>query len=177
MKKLVTIAVTVAVVITLFGAYYHVRAQAGARPYGSIKSQASTAPPAVLTSHTLITSYIDQGTPDTSLGSGFTAMDGPVTINCSNVAGCTVEAVSAAEVGANSGASNQWAICNQLDGSFSGICTFQATLPTNGTYLTGTLNNSMSMAVGTHTVQSFAYTTGGGAILAQYSNTYHLYKP
>ena len=175
--KRIMMAFALVVVVSMFGAYRHVRAQSAARPYGIVIPTGNPSPPAALTSHTLITTYLDQGAPDTSLGSGFTAIDGPVTINCSNAAGCTVEVINTAEVGGNSASSNQWAICNQLDGSYTGICTYQATLPTNATYLTGTFNNTMSLSAGTHTVQSFAFTSSGGATLAQYSNAYHLYRP
>ena len=37
MKKLVTIVFTVAMVIALFGAYHHVRAQGNERPYGPVQ--------------------------------------------------------------------------------------------------------------------------------------------
>jgi hypothetical protein len=174
MKKLVTIVFTVAVVIAFFGAYHHVRAAGNERPYSPLKGAPSA--PVVLTSHTLLTTYIDQGQPDVEVGSGFVAIDNPVTIHCQSVSGCTIGAESWAEVGGLTTA-DEWAICTEVDGEFAGICTFQGSLPTSGAFVTGSINNAVGVAVGTHTVQAFVYNTASGAELAQYNNTYHLYRP
>ena len=92
MKKLIMIAVTVAVVIALFGAHHHVQAQAHERLSSPFKGPAG--PPIVLTSHTLITTYIDQGDANVTLSSGFTGIDNPVTFNCQSASGCTIGAES-----------------------------------------------------------------------------------
>ena len=175
MKRLVTIAVAVAVVVALFGAYHHVRAQENARPSSPFRG--AVPPAVVLASHSLITTYIDQGSASVTLPAGFTAIDSPVTINCSNVAGCTIGAESWAELGGQTTANNRWAICTQVDGSIVGFCPYLGTLPTDSSYVTGSLNNAVGVSVGTHTVQALAYNSAGGAFLAQYNNTYHVYRP
>jgi len=176
MKKLVTIAVTVAVVVTLFGAYHHVKAQESGRSYSPFKGPGVPAP-VVLASHTLLTTYIDQGSDDVSLGSGFTAIDNPVKINCQSAAGCTINAQTWAEVGAQTSSGNTWGICTQVDGVYSGICVYVGELPTDGSYQTSSLGNAIAVTPGTHTVQAFVFVSTAGAFLAQYSNTYHLYRP
>jgi hypothetical protein len=175
MKKLVTTAVAVAVVVALFGAYHHVRAQANERPGSPLKGPGSVSPPIVLTSHALLKTYIDQAAPGVTVGSGFTAIDSPVTIKCA-VAACTIGAENWVEVGDQFNSGDKWGVCTQVDGAFPGICTFQGYVPADGTFVTGSLNNAVVVSLGTHTVQAFVY-TDSGARLAQYNNTYHVYKP
>jgi hypothetical protein len=176
MKKLVTIAVAVAVVIPMLGAHY-LQAQSNGRPSAPFKGANSPLAPVVLTNHALSRTFFDQAAPDVSVGSGFAAIDSPVTITCGNTAGCTIEAESWADPGSNIVAGNEWGICTALDGVTGvGICTFQGTLPSDNTFVTGSLNNSFRITKGTHTVQAMIY-TDSGVFLAQYHNTYHLYVP
>lgn len=177
MKKLVTIAVTVAVVITLFGAHHHVRAQGYERLGSPLTGSRSVSPPVVLTSHSLLTTYIDQGDADVTLAAGFTAIDSPVTINCQSVGGCTIGAESSTQVGDQTSSGNQWAICTQVDGAFAGNCPYVGELPTDGTFQNLFLSNAVAVASGTHTVQAFVYVTSAGPLLLRYNNTYHLYRP
>jgi hypothetical protein len=177
MKKLVTIAVTIAVFITVFGAYHHVKAQSSERPGSPLTGNRPASPPVVLANHTLLATYIDQGDRDVTLAAGFTAIDSPVTINCQSTAGCTIGAESWTQVGDQSSSGNQWAICTEVDGSIAGICPFIGELPTDGTYQTLSLNNAIAVSVGTHTVQAFVYVIDAGPLLLRYNNTYHLYRP
>jgi hypothetical protein len=175
MRKLVTIAVAVAVVIVLLGAYHHLRAHVNesvGSPIKGLRVAAMTAIPA----HCLSRTYIDQAMSDVTVGSGFQPIDPPVTIVCRSAAGCTIGAESWAEVGGETLTGNQWGICTQLDGSIQGICTYQGYVPSDSSFVTGSFNNALPVAKGTHTVQAMLYTTSG-AFLAQYNNTYHVYKP
>jgi hypothetical protein len=176
MKKLVTIVFTVTMVIALFGAYHHVRAQGNERPYGPFK-RAGISAPVVLKSHTLVTTYIDQGAADITLGSGFTGIDSPVTINCQSVGGCTIGAESSTEVGGQSATGVEWGICTYVDGANAGNCTYQGPVPSNDSYVTGFFNNAVAISAGTHTVQAVVFSSASGVFLAQYNNTYHLYRP
>jgi hypothetical protein len=161
MKKLVTIVVAVVVVIVLFGAHHRVRAQANdERPDSPFKGIRSA--PIVLTSHALLKTYIDQAAPSVGVGGGGTPIDSPVTIKCTST--CTIAAEMWTEVGGQSIVGNRYGICDQVDGVFSGICTYQGYIPSDGTYVTGSLNNAVSVSAGTHTVQAFVF-TDAGAIL------------
>jgi hypothetical protein len=175
MKKLIMIAVTVAVVIALFGAHHHVQAQAHERLSSPFKGPAG--PPIVLTSHTLITTYIDQGDANVTLSSGFTGIDNPVTFNCQSASGCTIGAESSTEVGGQTASGVDWGICTYVDGSLQGNCVFEGPVPNNGTYVNGSFNNVVGVSVGTHTVQAAAYSSAAGVVLGQYNNTYRLYRP
>jgi hypothetical protein len=176
MKKLVTFAVSVAVVIALFGTYHHVRAQANERPSSPFQGSRSVSPLVALTSHALLKTYIDQSTSGPAAGAGFTALDSPVTIKCA-VASCTIGVESWAEVGGNFTSGNRWGLCTEVDGVFAGICTFDGLLPADGSYVAGSLNNAVAISLGTHTVQAVVYTDAGGAVVGQDNNTYQLYKP
>jgi hypothetical protein len=175
MKKQITIAVTVAVVVALFGAYYHVRAQSNERPNSPLPWTGRVGPPVVLASHSLITTYLDQGSAFIS-GSGFQPVDAAVTVNCQSAAGCTIVAEHWLQFGGASTATNRYAICTQVDGTFQGICPFQGYVPTDGSFVTGSIADVVAVSVGTHTVQEFAFTDATTTI-SEFSNTYHLYRP
>lgn len=177
MKKLVMVAVVVAVSIALFGTYHHVRAEANGRPGGPIKLPGIAPPPVTLTNHALSGTYIDQAMSDVTVGSSFQPIDSAVTITCSNTAGCTIGSESVVEVGGQTATGNRWGICSSLDGTIgAGICTYQGYIPSDGSFVTGAFNNAVAITKGTHTIQTYLY-TDAGAFLAQYSNTYHRYKP
>ena len=176
MRKLITICVAVAVAIALFGVHYHVRA-AGQYVVGRpIQGQSlPNLPPSQI--HRLVRTYADIGAPSASDGSGFTAIDSPVKIYCGNAAGCTIVVTSFAEPGNQTSSGDRWGICTNLDGSNgAGICTFQGALPSDGSFVSGSFTNVLTVAHGTHTVQAELYLSSG-AILAQYSNTYSQYAP
>lgn len=176
MRKLITMCVAVALAIALFGVYYHVRAE-GQYVVGSpIQGQRlPNLPPSQ--NHRLVKTYADIGQPGASDGSGFTAIDSPVTINCTNAKGCTIVVTSFAEPGGQSNSGDAWGICTSLDGTIgAGICTYQGVVPSDGSYISGSFTNVLSVAKGTHTVQAEVYLSIG-ATLAQYSNTYSLYVP
>jgi hypothetical protein len=176
MRKLITICVAVAVAIALLGVHYHVRA-AGQYVVGRpIQGQRlPNLPPSQI--HKLVRTYADIGAPSASDGSGFTAIDSPVNINCGNAAGCTIVVTSFAEPGGQTSSGDAWGICTNLDGTNgAGICTFQGVVPSDGSYISGSFTNVLPVAKGPHTVQAIVYLTIG-ATLAQYSNTYSVYLP
>src|SRR5580692_6368721 len=81
MRKLIPICIAVALAIALLGTHYHVRAEERYVVGSPILGQRlPNLPPAV--NHKLTHSYVDVGAPSASDGSGFTAIDSPVTINC-----------------------------------------------------------------------------------------------
>jgi hypothetical protein len=176
MRKLITICVAVAVAIALFGVHYHVRAAGQyvvARPIQG--QRLPNLPPSQI--HKLVRTYADIGAPSAGYGSGFTAIDSPVKINCGNVAGCTIVVTSFANSGGQSSSGNNWGICTNVDGVIgAGICTYQGTLPSDGSYVSGSFTNVLSVAQGRHTVQAELFLTSG-ATLEEYSNTYSVYLP
>jgi hypothetical protein len=176
MRKLIPICIAVALAIALLGTHYHVRAEERYVVGSPILGQRlPNLPPAV--NHKLTHTYVDVGAPGASDGSGFTAIDSPVTINCGNTAGCTIVVTSFAEPGGQTSSGNAWGICTNLDGSNgAGICTYQGVLPSDGSYVSGSFTNVLTVTHGSHTVQAELYLTSG-AILAQYSNTYSQYAP
>jgi hypothetical protein len=176
MRKLIPICIAVALAIALLGTHYHVRAEEQHVVGSPILGQRlPNLPPAV--NHKLTHTYVDIGAPDASDASGFTAIDSPVTINCGSTAGCTIVVTSFAEPGGQSSSGNAWGICTSLDGTVgAGICTYQGVLPTDGSFVSGSFTNVLSVAHGTHTVQAELF-LDSGAQLAQYSNTYSQYAP
>jgi hypothetical protein len=177
MKKLVTIAVTIALGIALLGARYHARAEAGnARPNSPVKWSGPIPPPISLANHTLTGTYIDEGDLVSVVGSGFQPVDTPVTITCGNSAGCTIGAEHWLQVGGQSATGNRWAICTEVDGTVQFLCPFQGYVPSDGSYATGSFNLAVAVTQGTHTVQEVLY-TDDGAEIGDYNNTYHRYKP
>ena len=176
MRRLITICVAVTIAIALFGVLHHVRASEQSlvgRPIQGLR------PPALPPNqkHTLVKTYVDVDAPGASDGSGFTAIDSPVTVNCGNTAGCTIVVTSFAEPGGQSTSGDAWGICTNLDGTIgAGICTYQGVVPSDGSFVSGSFTNVLSVAKGKHTVQAEIYLISG-AILAQYSNTYNVYVP
>jgi len=176
MRKLIPICIAVALAIALFGTLYHVRAEEQHVVGSPILGQKPpNLPPAQ--NHKLTHTFVDIGAPDASDGAGFTAIDSPVTINCGNSAGCTIVVTSFAEPGGQTTSGNAWGICTNLDGTNgAGICTYQGVLPSDGSYVSGSFTNVLTVAHGSHTVQAELYLSAG-ALLAQYSNTYSQYAP
>jgi hypothetical protein len=176
MRKLIPICIAMALALALFGARYHVRAEGRYVAGSPIPGQKLPNLPSV-ENHKLTHTFVDIGAPGASDGSGFTAIDSPVKINCGDTAGCTIVVTSFAEPGGQSSSGNLWGICTSLDGkNGAGICTFQGVVPSDGTYVSGSFTNVLTVAKGTHTVQAELYLTDG-ALLAQYSNTYSQYAP
>src|SRR5271170_3854039 len=144
MKKLMTIAFAVAVVIALVGAYRHVQAEASKSPNNiPVKMTGSVFPAVVLPAHTLLAAYIDQGDFDAEVGSGFTAIDGPVTINCQSASGCTIGSEHWIQVGGNSASGNLWALCTAVDGNIQ-TCPYQGYVASDGSYEMGSFTQSVS---------------------------------
>jgi hypothetical protein len=176
MRKLIPICITVALAVALLGTRYHVRAEEQHVVGSPILGQRlPNVPPAV--NHKLTHTFVDIGAPGASDSAGFTAIDSPVTISCGNTAGCTIVVTSFAEPGGQSSSGNAWGICTNLDGTIgAGICTFQGVLPSDGSFVSGSFTNVLSVAKGTHTVQAELF-LDATATLAQYSNTYSQYAP
>jgi hypothetical protein len=173
MKKLLAIAATVAIAITLLGASHHVRAQGSARPFGPPGAYFPVSTPAVLTSHTLITSYFDYGD-DGTTGSGYQAVDGAFNTNCTSTSGCTIELESWVDAGNSAGP--LIGICLFVDGSQAPDCPYIGPLPSNGSYITTSGSQTVAVGPGTHTLQTLVYTTAT-ATIAFYHNNYRLYRP
>ena len=176
MRKLIPICIAVALAMAVLGTHYRVRADeqhvAGSPILGQ---KPPNLPPTQ--NHKLTHTYVDVGAPGASDGVGFTPIDSPVTITCGNTAGCTIVVTSFAEPGGQTSSGDSWGICTNLDGTIgAGICTFQGVLPSDGSYVSGSFTNVLTVTHGTHTVQAELYLTSG-ALLAQYSNTYSQYIP
>jgi hypothetical protein len=177
MKKLIMIALSVVVVVALFGAHHRVLVQANESSNAPVNRPSGHAPaPVALAAHTLLTSYINQGDLAAAVSSGFQPVDTPVTINCTSAAGCTIGAEHWLQVGGQSTAGNLWAICTEVDGGIQFLCPYQGYIATDGTYVTGSFNLAVAVSPGTHTVQEIVF-TAAGATVGDYHNTYVVYRP
>jgi hypothetical protein len=89
----------------------------------------------------------------------------------------TIGAESSTEVGENSVSGVEWGICTYVDGSIQGNCVFEGPVPNNDTFVNCFFSNAVSVGEGTHTIQAAVYSSAAGVVLAQYNNTYRLYRP
>jgi len=126
----------------------------------------------------LFETWISEGNDLVSVGSGFQAIDNPITINCPASNSCTFAAEQNLQVdGSVSG--NRWAICTQVDGNFMSepLCPFLGLVSSDGTFIAGSFVQTMhGLSPGTHTVQSFVYTDAGGS-RSIYAIVYRVYGP
>jgi hypothetical protein len=185
MNRLLKVALLMALVIGLFGAYRYVsaqeeHAQRGGAPKVNVLVPA--VPAIAATNHALNRTYITSGNyASTVFPAGSTAIDSPQTIQCPGTTGtCTIEAVMSVETGLTTtlGSPNNFALGAAVDGSFlDGAQYYVANTPNDGSFVTGTRSTSGSGFLhGFHTVQTFIF-SNNGAPVQQYNITYHVYKP
>jgi hypothetical protein len=89
---------------------------------------------------------------------------------------CTLEIEQTVQVGAVSYAANWWAPVVNVDGSPLAYSPFVGQVPTDDSYVLATVNQSISLKPGTHTVQSFVYSYYG-LYLEDYHINYRVYTP
>jgi hypothetical protein len=132
-----------------------------------------THPPAHF--RTLYSSAFESSNNLNAVAGGFVALDGVVPINC-RFAACTIEIDEHVQMG-QSGASNRWAICAQVDGSFltTPSCPYLGYLNSDGSYLADSFAQYASVTHGAHTAQVFTYTDAAAA-QSIYEITYRVYK-
>ena len=137
-------------------------------------------PAAVSVKHTMLNSVIDYGQGGNLLGPVHNIID-TSNIVCPSTAtkGCTVAFESMVQVGANTATTkNPWAICHQVDRSFAKpTCPVQGYLPSDGSYVTGTSLQNLTVCVGTHTVSTDVWLGSSGASLGVWQSNYVTYKP
>jgi hypothetical protein len=154
------------------------------------ESQAQTVSPIAITDaqesaavsvkHTALNSVIDHGEGGGTLGPVHTPID-ITTIVCPSTAtkGCTVGFESMVQVGGNSASTkNPWAICHKVDDVFTKpTCPIQGILPSDGSYVTGTSLQNLTVGIGTHTVTTDVWLGYYGATLGTWQSVYVTYKP
>jgi hypothetical protein len=112
-----------------------------------------------------------------TVGAGFQPIDAVQSFTCPGTTTCSFTAEQNVQV-IGSTASNRWAICTQIDGSFldKPLCPFQGLVPTSN-YEAGSFAQSQTgLTPGTHTVQTFLY-TDFGATRGIFEIIYRYYRP
>lgn len=108
-----------------------------------------------------------------SLFGGYVVEDAPQVIKCK--AACTIVTVNTAEF-LSYYSYNQTGICPMVDGYLTnGSCFFSGTVQFSDLYANRTNQTNLSVGPGTHTVQTYVYTTFP-AYLGHYQNDYHVYE-
>jgi hypothetical protein len=124
----------------------------------------------------LIKSTFESSNNLNAVAGGFVALDGVLKIKCPYKT-CTLEIDEHVQMG-QSGASNRWAICAQVDGNFltTPSCPYLGYLNSDGSFLGGAFAQYASITKGAHTAQVFTYTDAAAA-QSIYEITYRLYRP
>jgi hypothetical protein len=184
MKKLFQVGLPLALVVVL-GTYSLVSAQGEKPRPGRVEAEppvfdTSAAPPAAPIKHFLQGTYLISGNGfGASISAAtFTAVDAASTVTCPGPTGtCTIAADQHVET-RGSVASNDMALCLYVDGSpTANSCFFTADTPSDGTFVqSANISWSGNVGVGTHTVQTFIYSTGG-CTMYQFNLQYSVYKP
>jgi hypothetical protein len=176
MKKVIAIGVPLCLVVAvvLLGAYHQAVARGYGSPNGPLGSARWVSPAILSSAHTLLASKFDQGELLSVVGSGFVKVDAPITFVCSKTTGCTIGAEHWLQVGNSTASSNVWAICTYIDGGIRALCPHQGTIPSDGSFTTGSFSLSAPVSMGSHTVQEVLYTSSGAEI-GDYHNDYRLY--
>src|SRR5271169_270429 len=131
------------------------------------------------TKHVLLGTIITGGFPAITLppGGTYTAVDAPQTVNCPGTTNCTIQADQSAVTTSGTTTNNQAGTCLVIDGNINSVgCFYSGTTPSDGTPVTGTTSQSVSVPHGNHTVQTMAF-SNHGAFLEYYNTTYRIYRP
>ncbi len=107
------------------------------------------------------------------LSGGFAPEDSAQSVKCKNA--CTVVTLDTAEF-LSYYSYNQVGICPMVDGYFTnGSCYFSGALSFPELYSNRTNQTNLAVSSGTHTVQTYVYTTAP-AYMGHYQNDYHVYE-
>ncbi len=179
MKRLLRIGIpSLAAAVVLFAAFHYIRAQGQMSP-NAVKAPKALVVPATTgpnVPHVLLATYMNQ-----VLNSGISesaginqTVDGLVTFKC--LLPCTLEIEQSVQAGEVYYTGNYWYIGVFMDGSPLPYGPFQGYLPSDGTWVVGNVNQSISLTPGTHTVQSFVVSYAG-LIVEDYHMNYRVYTP
>jgi len=183
MKRLVSaVILSLVAAVVLFAAFHYMRAQ------GETSNDMFSAPQASSTSktddssskpvpHTLLTTYFTQGDRGGAAETAYEALpvDNPTTFKC-RWPGCTLEIEQSMQVNGSS-ADNEWALLIYVDGSPSfSYSPWVGEVPSDGSYVLATSNQSIPVTPGKHTVQSYVGSKYGLA-LWNYHINYRVYAP
>lgn len=179
-KRFVKIGiVSLGAVVMLLSAVHHTRAQG---PNPSTITLGTAAPadpqPANPVPHILIASFMTGTFPSPHIvesAATFQPVDTKFSFDCVAPGGCTVEYATTQSVyGTTSDATDYWYALAAVDGSAT--VASQGYLPTDGNLVTGTFANSVHVAQGSHSLQTFVYSTDG-LDLAYWHTVYRVYIP
>jgi hypothetical protein len=151
-------------------------AQAGKPVSASPVKGAKVNPAVVLTAHKLISTALSPQGVGGGAPPGFAAVDAPQTISCKTHANCTIEAIMMVQFDSGEGGATPgpWAICLSVDGNFN-ACPYMDDGHNNGFFTAATATGfATGLAAGTHTVQTFLYTSSGTTIF-NFDIAYHSY--
>lgn len=161
-------------VVAAAAAFLALSAQAGTGEPAGVKTS-KVQGEAITTAHKLQKTYFDTDAPGSALASGFNTVGTPLTISCTNTAGCTVAANMNAQIAAV-GTENAAAICMKVDGAYVN-CPFNAIVRAGGGYQVMNYQTFTSVAVGNHTVEMEVYSSQAGSALYRWNKEIKLYKP
>ena len=131
------------------------------------------------TKHVLKGTYVNTGNYNASIAPAtYIPIDTALTITCPGTGTCTIEADMWIDFHGNGGSGNAAAICLVVDGVQTAGCPFEALeVPPDGSRIIGSLSQPLSgVAPGNHTVQTFAYASGG-AFVQFFTANYRVYTP
>ncbi len=135
----------------------------------------SKAAPTSLVKHTLKGTY-NSVVNNVTYAAGFTAVDAANNVVCPGTAGnCLISADQWAQIGANA-SGGRVAICFYVDGASVNGCYFNGEMLASGNYAMFSVSQGITVPFGTHTVQTFVYTDGGG-FGGYFNANYRVYKP
>jgi len=104
----------------------------------------------------------------------YTPIDAGLTFKCTT--DCVISATGTVQVFNNVSATRPWGVCIWIDGIVTEFgCPFQGYMPSDRSFVTGTLSESVSLTAGKHKVQAFVYSTTLGQ-LSIWNITYQLYQ-
>ena len=180
-RRIATIVLCAVAAIAPFAAYHRGRAQAQeSAKAGSLQPTTEAVTPAAVTggAHALSATYFSWGNIQREVGAGYQAIDAPTKVSCQSASGCTIGVEQQVQVGLVKTSNNGWAICTQVDGNYIDTpgCAWQGYIPPNGFYIVGSFAQQTSVAFGSHTVQTFIYTTYG-AQEDTFNIIYRVYQP
>ena len=128
------------------------------------------------TSHKLLRTYFETANPSgTALTAGsFTEFGTPLSVNCTNAAGCTIAVNMSAQLAAAATANNM-ALCMKLNGA-NQTCPYNTIIPAGSGFEVGNFQYFVEVPLGSHTVGAVVFTSVATNLYRWVKET-KLYKP
>jgi hypothetical protein len=161
-------------IVAAAAAFLSLGAQAGTGEPAGVKSS-KVHGEAITTSHKLLKTYFDTDAPSSSLVAGFNTVGTPLTVNCTNTAGCTVAANMNAQISAVA-VENAAAICLKVNGDYPN-CPYNAIVRPGSGFQIMNYQTFTSVPMGSSTIEMEVYSGQAGSVLYRWNKEIKLYKP